>query len=292
MVIFCSPQRTASYELPFSVEPLAVVENRFHLKPLLGAVTGLGVFYILSLSKQHVRLLQADRWSVRRVELDESEFAPPSAERDRQKALQVHSGRGGRAVYHGQGQGEHREDEDIRRYLAGVQHALRGRIQPPNALLVLASVDELAAEFRELSGHPNLAADFVSGNVDNLSDHQLHERALPIVELELREQRVRLCQRAKELSRTEQAARDFNEVALAAIDGRIDKLFIRKGAIVWGRLDPTKRRVMRDSEQTPDNEDLLDLIAVQTVDKGGEVFVLDARDMPVAESQLLALLRY
>ena len=295
LAIFHSPAWSETFELPLPVQPLVVVEDRFHLKPLLALLAQPSRFYVLALSQKAVRLLEGDPWEVRRVDTNgqlPTSIAAYTATDGVEKALQVHSGKGGTALHHGQGLGEYRHHEDTKRYLTAIDAGMRTLLTPNDAPLVLAGVGELTSAFRASSKHANICEGEISGNVDAQSDNELHQRALPLAEASLLAEQESVRRRARELAHTQHATTNLNEAALAARDGRIDTLFVENGVCLWGRVDDRTRSISRQKRQTRDNEDLLDMIAVQTFDKGGDVFVVDAEQMPTEGCELFAVLRY
>jgi hypothetical protein len=72
----------------------------------------------------------------------------------------------------------------------------------------------------------------------------------------------------------------LTEVLLAAVDGRIDTLFLTKGVRQWGTFDAEKRVIKLHGAAHPNNEDLLDLAAVQTYLNGGTVYVVEPAEVP------------
>jgi hypothetical protein len=82
------------------------------------------------------------------------------------------------------------------------------------------------------------------------------------------------------LAGTERASDSLEEIVPAAVDRRIDALFVPKGVHVWGRFDRKKRKVTIDGESQPDNEDLLDLSAVHTLDADGTIYAVDRVELP------------
>ncbi|MBI5252699.1 MAG: hypothetical protein HY912_24655, partial [Desulfomonile tiedjei] len=58
LAIFVSPERFILHGAPFDFDELVVVSDRFHTKPLLPLLSGDGLFYVLALSQNQVRLLQ------------------------------------------------------------------------------------------------------------------------------------------------------------------------------------------------------------------------------------------
>jgi len=72
----------------------------------------------------------------------------------------------------------------------------------------------------------------------------------------------------------------LTEVLLAAVDGRIETLFLANGVRQWGPFDAEKRVIDLHDAAHPNNEDLLDLVAVQTYLNGGTVYVVKPGEVP------------
>jgi hypothetical protein len=93
LALFVSQDMLRYYRLPLDFEELAVVGDRFHVKPLLPLLSGDGRFYILALSQNTLRLLQGTRYSVSEIELED---VPTSLQHflqwdDPEKRLQFHT---------------------------------------------------------------------------------------------------------------------------------------------------------------------------------------------------------
>jgi hypothetical protein len=68
-------------------------------------------------------------------------------------------------------------------------------------------------------------------------------------------------------------------------------LFLAKGVRQWGSFDAEARAIHLHDAAGPDNEDLLDLAAVQTYLNGGAVYVVKSGEIP-GDDNLAAIFRY
>jgi hypothetical protein len=82
-----------------------------------------------------------------------------------------------------------------------------------------------------------------------------------------------------------------SEAVTAAHDGRVDTLFLRQGAALWGRYEENTNRVIAHAEPLPGDEDLLDWAAAETLLKHGQVSVIAEDTLPRVRDAA-ALLRY
>lgn len=298
LAVFVADDFFRSYRLPLDVRELAVVEDRFHLKPLLPLFSGDGRFYVLALSQKYVRLLEATRHNVREVDLGDL----PTSLNDalgyevEETHLQYHTGtRSSRAtsspIYHGQGGGEDDSKLEIQKFFNLLDQGIASVLADKQAPLVLAGVEFLFPLYRQASGHPQLVEGGVPGNPAELSNEELHERAWPVVEPLFIRAQEEADARFRELLGTGHASAQLDEVVTAAHDGRVETLFVALGTRRWGSFDPSARTVETAEHNGPGTEDLVDLAATQTLLKGGRVFAVPPDRVPEG-GEVAAVYRY
>jgi hypothetical protein len=301
LAIFVSPEEAFHYRLPFDLEELVVVADRYHVKPLLPFLSGDGRFLVLALSKSGLRLLQGSRYSVSQVDLEgvPSSLADALRFDDPERRLQFHTasgpsgGRGGRpAMFHGQGAPSHDEKEDILRYFQQVDDGLQSFLGGEQAPLVLVGVDYLLPIYREANEYPYLVKEGVTGNPDDLSNEELHQRVWALVQPTFRTEQEEAVERFNQFSGTDQASDDLTEIVPAATHGRVDTLFVALGQQQWGTFDPDTSEVQRHADRQPGDQDLPDLAAVQTLLQGGSVYAVEPAKMPAGAALAAALFRY
>jgi hypothetical protein len=109
-----------------------------------------------------------------------------------------------------------------------------------------------------------------------MTDNELHAEAWAIAGPLLRRDRDETRERLR--ARLEGAeipgSEDLQKLFRAADQGRVETLLLSRGAAVWGRYDEKSREVNFAKEASPDNEDLLNLLAVKTMMQGGNVISL------------------
>jgi hypothetical protein len=300
LAIFRSTGSFRYYRLPLSLEELVVVGRRLHVKPLLPLFSGNGRFYLLTLSRKQVRLFLGSRYSVNEVRLRRvpKGLAEAMKFEEKERRLQYHSGsagvqQGGRRapVYHGEGAGKAEVKDQILRYFRridqGVHRVLRGEHSP----LLLVGLAYLFPIYRQANTYPHLLDEHLDANADDLEAGALHEHAWAIVEPHFRRAREQAARRFAELADTDRAADDLERILPAAVDQRVEQLFVPRGMHAWGRFDRKKRRVTLDGEDQAENEDLLDLSAVYTLDADGTIFAVDRSELP-GKGPAAAIFRY
>ncbi len=299
LAVYLSPGFFRYYRVPIKLDELAIVEDRFYAKPLLRLLTTNGRFYVLSVNRKQMKLYECTRYEIGEVDLGEMpvSFKEVVGSETEEAHLQFHTGApaggGGRpAMFHGQGGGADDVKPELRKFFGVVGKGLKEILRDREAPLVLAGVEYLLPIFREAAALPDLVEDEIRVNASELSPGELRERAWSIVEPRFAREHLVAASRFQQLSGTGRASEQLDVILPASLDGRVETLFLRKGARAWGRYDHEQRRLERDDEHRDGNQDLLDLGAVHTMLQGGRVYVVEGEMMPVDEGDLAAVFRY
>lgn len=85
---------------------------------------------------------------------------------------------------------------------------------------------------------------------------------------------------------------DMEKIIPASFLGKVDTLLLRKGFEVWGIYDPINRAVRYDKQHHTSNVSLVNLVCMEILRKGGNVFILNREDMPDQSLDICALYRY
>ncbi|HEX9943452.1 MAG TPA: hypothetical protein VGG03_15665 [Thermoanaerobaculia bacterium] len=298
LALFFAPGLFRTYRLPTALDELAVVENRFHLKPLFTVLANGAHFYILALSLKNIRLIAATRYKAEELEL-------PGVPRSLQEALgdltrrytQFQPGTSNRIsrspIFPGHGKAEDDLKAEILQFFNLADKALL-RYMDRDAPVVLAGVEYLLPRYKETTEHPKVLEEGLTGNAEGLSPEELRDMAWEIVEPVLTADRRRAAERYKELLGKGRASSRYEEILPAAHDGRVDTLFVARGVRLWGSYDVQKREARIQGEQAAQrngSEDLLDLAAVQTFLNGGQVYAVPQAEVPDGQA-MAAIFRY
>lgn len=302
LAIFLSNGVSRVYRLPAQFGELVVVGKSFDVKPLLPLLNGNGDFYILMLSQNQIGLFRATRDNLSGVELKDVPTNMDDALQieDLQKNLGFQTmtsnsgGAGGEraAIHYGQGV-EDDKKELLRRYFQLVDQGIARQMDDESAPMVLAGVDYLLPIYREVSTYRNLLEDGLEGSRDRQDLNELHADAWKLVEPIFMKNQQEAVDRFLELhgQKNGLATSDLDSAVKAAIGGRIETLIVPTGVQKWGRYDPAKDAVVFDSEPTPENEDMINFTAVQTILSSGNVYAVPADQLP-GDGDVAAILRY
>lgn len=305
LALFIAPDFLRHYRLPLSFEPQTITNTRFFVKPLLPYFSAGGHYYIVGVSQQKVRLLRATRHTIEEMPLGEAipeSLAEALEYDDPEEHLSAHTvtaGGPGRAggrpevTHHGHGSIDDAADERLRRFLRKVSTGLLQRLPGERAPLLLAAVDYLHPIFAGVhqSNDLHLLAQAIPGSPDHKDPAELHDQSWKVVAplFEARQEEAR--SRYHNLSTTDQASTNLEEIILGAVQGRVDTLFVASDQQRWGRYDEANHSVSLHDEQRTGDEELLDFAAVHTLANGGAVYALDGDAVP-GDAMAAAIFRY
>ena len=295
--MFCSEDIFHHFRLPVSFTELVGVAERFHIKPLLPLLAADGIFFILAVSQNQLRLLEGTQHAVDEIEMENmpQNLAETLPDGLAEKQLQFHtgtpSGTGSRpAVFHGHETSNETKNR-IRQWFRIIDKHIRGMLPDRRSPLVLAGVDTLFPLYREMNTYPHLMEEGISGNPEGMSPEELHRKAWTIVEPVFKKDRETAIDRYRQLAGTGQTTTDIVEAIRAAHHGRIEVLFVAVGVQLWGRFDSEQNKVDVHDIPEPGDGDLLDLTAIKTLINGGMVFAVSPEEVP-GQAYLAAVLRY
>jgi hypothetical protein len=296
LAVLIDTGRLTPVRLSDPVEELVVVSDRFHLKPLIGAVRRARECHVLALSRRAVRLLHATNGSVAEIAVPDLPDGIDDALRwdDRERQLQSHAtgrvgGGSATAAFHGQGAGNDQHESDLRRYVQAIDRAVSGHLGDSQVPLVLAGVDEVVAVYRAMTHHRHVVGGAISGNPDHLESRDLAARAMELVEpaVDTAEQRAR----DRFLGAGHATVGSIEQAVVAAEAGQVESLFVPDDVACWGRHRPGHAALSEHDERRPGDHDLADVAAVETLRHGGEVFLVVSAAVPGAGTAA-ATLRY
>jgi hypothetical protein len=304
LAVFISASEFHTFKLPMDVPEQVWIKDRFYLKPLLSLLYQGGEFFILALSRDDVRLILA-------TEHEAQEVQPPDLPKNMQDALgydnlqqqqQWHTGTspgsagGGRrrAMFHGHGGGEDKDDAFLLNFLHMVDDSVNGYLANRRSPLILACVEDMVSEYKKANSYQHLVDDYIQGNVEHISARELRDKAWEKIKPIFETTRNEIIGRYKQLSGWDdnRTTQDMEEVLKAAPYGRVEVLFVDKNAKQWGTFDTQNVEAKLEDHPNPENYDLLDYAAVQTLLNGGIVYVVEPEDIPEGGSPVAAIFRF
>lgn len=301
LAVFLSRDLSRIYRLSAGFDELAIVGKSFYVQPILPLLNGNQNFYLLTLSQNLTRLFIASRDNLSEVELIDTPRSMSEALQmdDLQKNLGFQtstesSGTGSEraAIHYGQGE-ETNKKELMRRYFQQVDEGIARVVENSTIPMVIAGVDYLLPIFRETTSYKNIVEAGIGGNADRQDLTELHAQAWKLVEPTFLDNQQKAIDRFLEFHGQQNglATSSLDDAVKAAIGGRVETLIVPLGVQKWGRYDPATDSVHFDEEPTPENEDMINYAAAQTILNSGSVYAVPADQLPGGED-VAAILRY
>ncbi len=302
LAIFLAEDLQQVHRVPIELPDLAVVAPQPHLAPLLPLLAQDERFLVLTLTadaahlhratpfglaEAAVELPQSVAANAARTDYENTQHAAPPA-RPRQPApvgmVKSHT--------FGEGPAELRKSLLIQ-HLHDVASALEGALSGDATPIILVAQPEIQGHFRAVAGKLALEETGLQSDPDSLNADDLHMQALEIARPILQREHDAAVAgfRSHRQSGDGRAATDLATVVGAARFGRVATLLVRTGVAVWGAHDADADRVVVEPDSTPANYDLVGYAALQTLQQGGRVHRVDARELD-GDWPLAAVLRY
>lgn len=276
------------YRLPIPLDDMLGVSGRFHLKPLLPLVTEDTEYYLLVLSQRKIRLFHGSRFGLAKEAVPGIPDAmKETISKEQNEAFQQRQARPGGAA----GRGGPRDDENISRYFPDVSKGMCELLGSRNTPLVIAGVEYLLSLYRQANTYPGLLANEIKGDLDALRAEALQQQAWPLVEPLVKKRREEALKELDAMMGTDKASTSTPEIVSASYKGRVRTLVLSGKRHEWGKVDRSRGGAVSSLCRREEEgcEDLYDFAAVQTLLKGGKVFVVD--DPAAKGAPLAALLR-
>lgn len=283
LAIFATPDSLRTYRLANKLTEAVEVSDRFHIIPLLRAVTFSQAAYVLALSENAVRLVEVS------ADLPARELDVPNLPLN----LEDVSGAAVNKNYSGTGHrhGSQGESFHLPRYLRLIDAALRPVVQGSDKPLILATTKSLESVFRSISIIPAVA-ETITGNPERLSAADLADAARPVLDTYYASLIKEFHALYDIRSGQQRTTTDISDAARLATFGGIDKLLIDIDSIVDGFIDEETGEVSFGKEGgDAKNYGIIDEIAGRALRTGAKVMAVRQDDIP-GRQQLAVISRY
>jgi hypothetical protein len=286
--------------LPIAVEELVVVADSFHTKPLQKYLQSSENYHVLGLSLHDIRLFEGNRHSL--IEVVSFPGVPKTITEalgeeltDKHTTVASYGGSGGESsnMRHGHGGKKEETEKDAERFFRIVADAVAEHISKPTGWpLVLAALPEHHSLFQKLNKNPLVLPNGIMIDPSSVSTDKLATLAWeafePVYAIKLKN----LAERFEQARANGKGSDDYKEVAVAAVEGRIDTLLVEADRIIAVRItNLITGNTQKKDMNNPNVDDLLDDMGELVTKMGGHVMVLPAEKMP-SEAGLAAIFRY
>jgi hypothetical protein len=283
LATFVTPESLTTFRLPNRLVSAVEVSDRFHVKPLLRAVTFPQLALVLAVAQNSVRLIEVspdvppEQVRVPDMPSDAASAAGRSSLADRAPVRRI--------------QGSEGRKLRLRQYARQIDQALRPILNGLDVPLILAATRPMDSIFRSVNSYPHLANASIAGNPEQKSDAELAASARSVLDA-LYAEELSEVRELFEGRRTEgRGLLDIGDVARAATHGAIDTVLVDIDEAVPGSLDEERGTVTLSDGADRDSYGVVDEIARRAWLAGGTVLAVRRDDIP-GDGPVAAILRY
>ena len=283
LAVFATPDSLRTFRLANDLSSMVQVADRFHIKPLLRAVTFAHSAFVLALSENAVRLIE--------INADLPPTPVKVADLPSDAASAVGKSTLNQRGFHRTIQGSEGQNIRFAQYVRQVDAALRPILAGRETPLILAATGRLASVFTQLNSYPHLLPETIGDSPDRLSETELAARARPILDRAYAHQVQNLHTLYDKRNGERRTTTDLSDAARAVTFGAIATLMVDIDAVVPGFVDDDSGAV--EFAQTDDARayDIIDEITSRALATGAEVIAVRREDVP-GRGNLAAILRH
>jgi len=290
IAFFITESEAYYYRLSVSTNKNVVFANKPYVLPLVENFQYVSYYNLLCLSHDKFRLFNGRGKDVQEINL------PDDAPTDHDKALgteltggevnQGPYGRGGALVQHGHNEKSSEVETDQMNYFRIVDEYVQENFTSKNKLpLVLFALPKNISDFENISKNSKLDETKIEESPARLSSAQIQERAESIIGSLINSRQQDILETYDETSPEYRLEEQYNDLAVASAQGRINILLIEDGYFVPGKINENGQY-----EQDKNNNFLNDLV-LNVINTNAEVYVMDEDEMP-ENTGIAAITRY
>ncbi len=284
LAIFATPQSHRSYRLPNKLTTMVQVADRFHLKPLIRAISVEQHAFVLALAENEVRVIEVFS------DMPAAEIRVPNMPKDAATAVGTATVNT-RSHSSGRQHGSEGQKVHLRKFCRMVDAALRPLLSGRHEPLILAATEPLLSIYRSINTYPEFASQAIETSPVRIPEHELTAAARPILDERHAKSIEVFTALYRERENDGRATTDVATAARAATFGAIDTLMVNIDEVVKGRIDEQTGEVTFADHESADSYGIVDEIAGRTLAAGGKVIGERKADIPGSGS-LAAVLRY
>ena len=292
IVFYITPDACYYYLLSEGVGQSVFVSKQPNIIPLVRDFQFNNHYQVLCLTNESFRLFDGKEFKLQEIELPED--APNTLE----KALgtektggELNVGsyggtNGSPGMFHGHNETNKEKEIDQNNFFRLVDEYVYNHFSREMELpLVLFALPENEAIFRKVSSNQFLSNESVKKSPAQLNNQQIEEETKK-VNKQVTEKRISdLVNKFNETVPSLRLESQYDDLALASVEGRIEYLLIEEDTVVKGIINENNQY-----ESGPRN-DYLNQLALNVLGTNGSVYVLDRSEMPSSE-KIMAGLRY
>ena len=298
LTIYITPDDIYYYHLSIPVINRVRIGQKPYILPLISNYQYTRDYHLLLLNRESIRLYEGHGGRISELPISEIEDAPV----DLETALGTEkeggslnfgtyssnsSNRGTSQFFHGHSEASEEKDIDRQRYFSLVDKFVYDHYSNVHRVpLIIYSVEENQAVFRNLSNNEYLSKTGINGSATNLKNDEIETRVAQTIDEIIAFQRNDLLDQLKETAPENRIENIPDDLTSASLQGRIESLYVEKGAEIPGTVTDEGLYDQNDSQNN-----FIEQIVDNVIQSRGTVYILDPSEMP-SDTPIAARLRY
>jgi len=283
LALFATPDRVRSFRVPNALTAMVEVSDRFHLKPLLRAVSFPNSAYVLALAEGTVRLLAIS------ADQPVADVHVPDLPKSAADALGVSSMGVRTESRRSDTSGGQRAQ--LAQFCRSVDRALRPFLSGKHVPLLLVADTALGAIYRSVNSYPHLAPFGLDHTPETMTDTDLSAGVRGLLDRLHAEDIAAIGADFADRKGNGRATADIAMAARAATAGAIQTLLVDIDRNVPGTVEDESGAVHFGEADSAATYGIVDEVARRTLLTGGRVLAVRAADLPT-DAPLAAILRW
>lgn len=281
----------STIRLPYELTAASYTGEGYAISPLL-IMQSLGeTYYLIDVDFDQPRLYAGTQYSLELIDdLDLPGAIDDVIETEQRRNMSgQRGGAGGTGVTHfGRGEADHRQANDISRYLQLLAAPINDYLKDKSDPLFIAGSPKVIAEFRSMLDYGHVHDDGISANYDQQRLHELHQNSLAAMTEIARAKKAAVLARYADLD-FDLRADGMTAVEAAAEQGRVDTLLIPVVRVTPDGVDSDDQATMLI--ELPEDFAAFESVVRQVADQGGKVVAVEQADF-ADDPSMKAILRY
>jgi hypothetical protein len=285
LVIFATLSEMIIYRIEKEVEPISIVSNTFHIKPLVQYFQATESFSILALEADSFALYVGNYHGVEPMVLKDEVQTTLSEVLGTQHTANYQP----HGIYGGTSDEVKIDREKFFRYVDRfVLEEISKKYKLP---LILVANKEHHFDFKNISINPFLLEVSIEGAFSRFQENDLNHKIREINDGRFNLVVTQVIENYQNLRQKDMSSDQLIIVMKALLEARVDVLMIEANKLIPGRINIEKQQIIVSDIEDPQTDDLLDDMVQHALKTGSKVYVLDAEKMPTT-SGVAATFRY
>ncbi|WP_423189653.1 hypothetical protein ACO1PF_01715 [Alkalibacterium sp. f15] len=292
IVFYITPDEVYYYLLSVPVRTGVVVSDKAYILPLIANFQYISYYHLLCLNHDKFSLYNGRKNTIQKIDLPED--APDTlvkalGEELTGGAINVadYAGGPGTGMFHGHNEKSNEVEIDQINYFRQVDKYVNENFSKPSQLpLVLFALPENIADFKKISKNAFLDETRVEASSAKLTDNDIQAKTKEVVDEIINRRYEKVVKQFEETTPEFKLGAQYNDLAMASIQGKIDTLLLEDHYQVNGHIDENGQH-----HESPEHNIYINQLVHNVLKTKGNVFVLETEGMP-SDTGIAALLRF